>query len=319
MVLKPGLSGGFPAVAVFQLVHPLEAKAESAFAAVDFKTIVVFVARRQPRGFQSAVRARRDAFAGREFRQKSRGIVHGDFLHVFAFGGCRPAGLFTARAFLDESFLHPDHFGNVANEITRNVNHVRVQVAERAGAGPLLAHPPVHRKIRVRQPILQIGAAEMANLPELSRFDNLFRVGNRRHTAIVENDHVLDARFADRFEHLLRFGQRRRQRLFAEHMLAGLGGGNGDFGMHVVGCVNVNDVNERRLDHLAPVRGRELPAELRPGGFHAGAIPAANGVHLDFGFEWEKVRRLTPGVGVSLSHEAVTDHPDAQCPGHKQR
>jgi hypothetical protein len=40
-------------------------------------------------------------------------------------------------------------------------------------------------------------------------------------------------------------------------------------------------------------------------------------MHLDVRFEWEELWRLTPGVGMSFTHEPVADHTDAKSPRHK--
>src|SRR6185312_15991883 len=108
-------------------------------------------------------------------------------------------------------------------------------------------------------------------------------------------------------------------RFFAEDVLAGLGGGDGDFRVRIVGRVDVHDVNVRAVDDFAPVGRGIFPAELDTRGFDALGIASADGLHLDVGLERKKTRRLTPGVGVRLAHETIADHPDTQCFAHRSK
>jgi hypothetical protein len=59
--------------------------------------------------------------------------------------------------------------------------------------------------------------------------------------------------FLDGLDHLSAFGAGSGQRFFAEDHLAGLGGGDGDFGVDVVGGADVDQVDVVAFDELAPV------------------------------------------------------------------
>ena len=72
-------------------------------------------------------------------------------------------------------------------------------------------------------------------------------------------DHL---RFFDGIEHLLAFLDIHGEGLFAEDVLAGFGGGDGDLGMDVVRRHDIDDVDIRIIDHGAPVGGAILPAKL---------------------------------------------------------
>ena len=85
---------------------------------------------------------------------------------------------------------------------------------------------------------------------------------DRRHAAVIVPDHVGDAGLLDRLDHRLAFGLGAGQRLFAEHHLAGLGGGDGDLGVEVVGHADVDGVDILALDQRAPVGLDALIAPL---------------------------------------------------------
>src|SRR5262249_16805905 len=138
--------------------------------------------------------------------------------------------------------------------------------------------------------------------------DYLFSKRDGGHTAIIEDDQVFDFRFTNGGEHFFGISDIQRERFLAHHMLAGPGRGRRDFGVRDVRRADVNDIDQRRFDQFAPVRGGVLPAELSAGGFNPGAIAAADGVHLDFGFEWKEMGSLAPGVRMSLAHKSVPDH-----------
>ncbi len=101
-----------------------------------------------------------------------------------------------------------------------------------------------------------------------------------------------------------------RQRLFAEDMLAGFRGRNGDLGMGVVGRVDVDDIDLGIGNDLPPV-GRDMaPAELLGRGGHALFVAAANGVKHRLGGNGKKFVDLAPRVRMGLAHELVADHSD---------
>ena len=69
--------------------------------------------------------------------------------------------------------------------------------------------PRVER--RIVAPVLQVAAAEVADLPQLARLDHLAREPDRRHEAVVERAQVLDAGRGDRAARS-RSSRRRRAR-----------------------------------------------------------------------------------------------------------
>ncbi len=81
---------------------------------------------------------------------------------------------------------------DLADEIAREVDHVRAEVAERARARFVLVEAP--GVVRRRPPLLQVPAAEVEDVAELTRFEHLAREPHGRDEAVVERGHVLHAR-----------------------------------------------------------------------------------------------------------------------------
>jgi hypothetical protein len=71
------------------------------------------------------------------------------------------------------------------------IDHVRAEIAERAGARLGRVEAPRGER-RIVSPVLEIAPAEMPDLPELARLDQLTRKADRRHEAVVERAEVLD-------------------------------------------------------------------------------------------------------------------------------
>src|SRR6185437_8253759 len=93
---------------------------------------------------------------------------------------------------LDES----EDAGDLAVQEPREIDHVRTEVAERARAGRVrIEAPGVER--RVVGPVLEIAAAEVADLSELARLDQLAGQPDGGNEAVVEPAEVLDARRRD--------------------------------------------------------------------------------------------------------------------------
>src|SRR5882724_12390573 len=96
--LEPRLVGRITAVAIFQLVHPLETEGDAPLGPVDFPAIEILVTWRQARGLERAVRALGHAVAGRELRQECRRVIYGYFLGPFSGRSFQPQCLRLLRA-----------------------------------------------------------------------------------------------------------------------------------------------------------------------------------------------------------------------------
>ena len=89
------------------------------------------------------------------------------------------------------------HGRRLAVQEPREVDDVRHQVAECARACGVGIEPPRVER-RVVAPVLQVAAAEVADLPELAGVDHLARQPDRRDEPVVERAQVLHARRVDR-------------------------------------------------------------------------------------------------------------------------
>ena len=106
------------------------------------------------------------------------------------------------------------------------------------------------------------------------------------------------------------------QRLFAQHHLAGLGGGDGDFRMQVVRHADIDGVDVLARDQRAPVA---LDAFIAP---HLREAPHLAGVARRDRLEnraiagVEEMADIGPGIGMGAGHEAIADHADIESFGH---
>ena len=125
-----------------------------------------------------------------------------------------------------------------------------------------------------------------------------------RHAAVVERDHVGHAGLLDGGDHLLGLGHVHGQRLLADDHLAGLGGGQHDLVVHVVGRADVDQVDVLALDQLPPVGLDRLVA---PGlGERLELLFAARGhrgLEHRLGVRAGRMVDLAIGVRVGAAHE----------------
>ena len=151
------------------------------------------------------------------------------------------------------------HGGDVADEEAREIDHVGAEVAEctRTGCGGVEA-PRVER--RVVAPVLEVAAAEVADLAELARLDHLAGETNGGDEAVVEGAEVLDPRCGDTLPDLVALVGVAAERLLAEDVLACLGGGDRRLGMKRVRAAVVEQPDRRVADDVPPVRRPALVA-----------------------------------------------------------
>ena len=178
-----------------ELVQPLHVEGERALRAVDLPLERVAAAVREARRLERADRA---------VRELDRGLD-------------RVVDLAARQERVREAGDGLD----LAVEEAREVDDVRHQVAERAGAGRVgVEAPRVER--RVVAPVLEVAAAEVADLAELARLDHLPREPHRRDEAVVEGAHVLHAGRGHRLPDLVALVRVAAERLLADDVLARL-------------------------------------------------------------------------------------------------
>ena len=154
----------------------------------------------------------------------------------------------------------------VAVEPEGRVDAVGEQVAGDARAGRGDVEPPepgaALRQVGRDRPVLEEVGPVVEDLAEPALVDQLLGERDGGHAAVVVPDRVRHAGLLDRVDHLLALGQVHRQRLLAEDHLAGLGRGDGDLGVRVVGRADVDRVDVLALDQLPPVGLDRLVAPL---------------------------------------------------------
>ena len=141
---------------------------------------------------------------------------------------------------------------------------VRREVADRARAGVLDAEAP-GVEARVLGPVLEVARAEVADLAELAALDQLAGEPHGRHEAVVEAAEVLDARSGDARPDRVGLVGGAAERLLAEDVLAGLGGGDRRLGVQRVRAAVVEEADRRVGDDVAPVGRPALVAVPRRG------------------------------------------------------
>ena len=193
---------------------------------------------------------------------------------------------------------------------------MRVDIAVRAAAAVVLLQAPRQRKIRIDDPVLRIPGPVMVDLTQRAFSDHFTGQRHCRNPAVVMADHVNDFGFLGRRQHGLRLLDAQCQRLFAQHMLAVLRGGNRNLRMAVVGRADIHDINERGFHQFAPVGAGPLPSQLSARRLQSGRGATADRLHLHMRFEREEVGSLPPGIGVGFAHETISHHTDAQGSRH---
>jgi len=124
----------------------------------------------------------------------------------------------------------------VTDQEPKQIDRVCAEITQRTRARTLLVVAPRPRRVGIDQPVLQVAPANMVDLPEFARLEQLLCIPNRGDEPVVERTargHVV-ARFARRLGHHVRVLERRRERFLAEDRRAGLEGGDRRFAMDVV-------------------------------------------------------------------------------------
>ena len=197
-----------------------------------------------------------------------------------------------------------------------HVDDVRTDVAERTRTRVLLLQAPRERHLRVDEPVLTVRGAHLLHGADDALRDQVAQEGDRGNAAVGEADHRAHAALGGAgggIRHRLGLGDRVRERLLDQHVLARLERGDRDLGVRVARGHDVDDVDVVAGDHLAPVGRRLGPAPLLGGCGDGIRIAADDHGHLDRIRQVEHARRLPPPDRVRRAHEAVADH------GHLER
>ena len=220
-----------------QLVETLHVEVEGPLAAVDLPLECVSSAQREAGRLDGAHRA------ALELGGRLDGVVH------------LPPW--------DEGAQEASDRLDLTYEIAGEIDDVRGEVAQgsRAG-GPTVEPPDLLGRVA---PVLQIATPEVTKLPELARLDHLAREPHCRDEAVVERAHVLHARGRDTTPDVVALVRIPSERLLANDVLAGFGGGDGRRRVQVVGTQVVEEPDRRVRHELLPVRRPALEAVARRG------------------------------------------------------
>ena len=308
-------AGGHGRVVDLQLVHPLEVEGDRALRAVDLHAHRVLAALRH------AGRLERAEHPAGEAGGEQGGVVDGDLL-ALAGGVALPSEALrgAGRGAGGDDGLEGagDLLDRGAGQPLGQVDDVRADVAERPGAGLVLVQPPGHGGVGVGEPVLEVLGADLADLAHEPLGDQLARVGEGGGAAVgeaAERTHAAVGGVGGSGSHLLRLRHRVRQRLLAQHVLAGRERGEGDLVVGVARGADVDDVDAGILDQVLPASG--VGGETVPfGGVGDRGLGAARDrVQHRGGRQIEEAMRGAPGMGVGGAHEAVADQADVQCSG----
>ena len=176
-----------------ELVQPLDVERGRALGPVDLERVRVDAAAGEARGFE------RPGDAVLELDRGDEVVVH------------FPPGHDCANRGRDRRDL--------ADEVPREVDDVRAEITE--GAGPCLSGiEPPGALVRIPAPRLEVARAEVDDVAELARVQELADEAHGGHEAVVEAAHVHDAGLLGFLPHPVRLLRREPQRLLAQDVLA---------------------------------------------------------------------------------------------------
>ena len=197
---------------------------------------------------------------------------------------------------------------DLADEKAGKVDDVGAEVPERAGARLVgLEAPGV--EARIVTPVLQVAAAEVADLAQLAGLDQLPREAHRGHEPVVEAAEVLDAGCGDPLPDLVALRRVAPERLLAEDVLAGLRGGDRRLRVQGVRAAVVEEADGRVGHELPPVRRPALEAEPRRD-FRDGFLVAACKRDEPRAERRVELRDRAECARVRPAHEGVAEHAD---------
>ena len=182
-----------------------------------------------------------------------------------------------------------------------------IQIKMRTRSSEFLLQVPGQGEIRIGDPILQVCAAPMEDLSDLSLIDQLPGKGNRRHPAVVMIKVVHNTGFFSRLVHFLGVRVGQGDRLLTKDMLPVFGGRDRDLFVEKSRCNNIDHIDIRSLDDFTPIRFTFLPAPIICEIMGTVIIRIACHLHNRLQPQMEKLGCLAPGITMRFAHEP---HPD---------
>ena len=303
MYAAPAARGRLVAVIEeLQTVEVMQIPADGGVGTIDLQRVQGFVTAGVPGGFKQAERA-----IGK-MTMEDAGVVDGHFLFL-AGGG--------VHALFNKRFGHGGYIIDAAVEPDSCVDTVGQQIASHAAAGCGGVEPPeafaALREIGTDGPVLQEVGAVMEDLAEFAALDDLLGEGDGGHAAIVVPHSVGYAGLLHGVHHRSAFLGGAGQWFFAQHHLAGFGGGDSYLGVLIVRRADIDGVDVVALDQFAPIGFVALVAPLFSEGL--GLVFGATAHGLEHGAMAEIVKEVADAfitVGVGAAHEAVAHQSDIE-------
>ena len=174
------------------------------------------------------------------------------------------------------------HRRDRAAQVLALVDDVRADVTERTGPHAAL-EPPAQRAARVTRVVAPVAGVQRGQLAQLAVADVVADRGDRRGTPVAVPDRGDDLALLLQLHHRLGVLHRPRQRLLAQHVLAGRDQRLGDRAVQRVADHDAHRVDRRVLGDGLPARQRLLVAVAprhrpRPArGSHRRSRPAGSG------------------------------------------
>jgi hypothetical protein len=230
--------------------------------------------------------------AGRELQQPFDHVLHLGEAGIRAIGG-------LARGDLDRL---------LAGHVARGLQAVDAHVHQRPAARHRLLQPPLGR-VALHEAVL---GSHIADTARGARADQAhgFEIAGLEMAAVA--DHQLAFGRLARGDHRLGFGDRGRHRLFAHHVLAGLGGADRVFGVHGIGQDHIDDIDVGIV--ADPVKGLIRVDRALRHAIARGGRPGLGLVSADQGGDpavlaIDELRQDDVEAVIAQAHDGVADLP----------
>ncbi|OMP12928.1 hypothetical protein COLO4_02565 [Corchorus olitorius] len=192
--------------------------------------------------------AQRTPGAGDHIAQQRAGLI-------LVLNRQQTRGIFRVGALRDYRHHIAADLLNVAHQIVRHIDDMRGQIAERAQPCQFFLTVPVQRRLRAGEVIFIMRAVKMHHFTNLAARNDLPRQLAGRIFHVIKTHQRFYTRPLCRLHHLLCIRHAQRQRLFRVDMFAVADRLQRHLFMQEVGRADIDNVDLRIADQLAPVAG----------------------------------------------------------------
>ena len=198
-------------------------------------------------------------------------------------------------------------------QIVEVAQAMRPDVSDHSGAGAAEVVPPGMRQVPVGHEIADEEQADVVDVADIAAPYRLARQDMHRVLDVVEADDGRDALLRRRLGHLPGMIDPVCERLLAIDVLAGLDRRHRHFEVHVVRRADVDDIDRRIVDDLAPVLGGALVAEVARGTFRDLRVDVGyRGKNRNSRLGAERALRRAVGHRMDFSHPPGADQSNPQ-------